>query len=132
MEEHNTYELGFLLTPLVAEEQAAVLIDEQVRQPLIKASGEIKSEVAPKLINLAYPIKKTLEHKSQIFREAFLGVLNFTATAEVATKVNQFLKKSPAVIRFLLLKLKPETKVSKIRLPINQVTLDQEIDKLCI
>lgn len=107
MTETKTYELGYLLSPLVPAEQLTETATREVKQVLERAGAKIKTEIAPRSRTLAYPIKKTVEHKSSIFREAYFGAVRFTAPPEALTAVETGLKKSPLLVRFLIVTLPP-------------------------
>src|SRR6185369_2934003 len=73
------------------------------KQVLTAAGAEIKKELPARLQPLAYQIKKTVEHKSSSFREAYFGAFAFAAEPAAMAAIDTKLKQSPLVIRHLLM-----------------------------
>lgn len=103
IEEKGFYEAGFLLSPLVPAEQLAATVDSEVRQALIQAGAMPESETMPRFIRLTYPIKKRLGHEYKVFKDAYFGAIKFSAESGQIEKIDASLKKSAALIRFLLI-----------------------------
>ncbi|MCC6290548.1 30S ribosomal protein S6 [Candidatus Nomurabacteria bacterium] len=106
-DELKTYELGYLLSPLVSSEQVGQTVEKDVKSLLKKAGAEVKSEIQARHRGLAYPIKKVVEHKGSIFREAYFGAIVFTCAPENIPALEEGLKKSLVLIRHLLIVLPP-------------------------
>lgn len=102
-EEGKLYELSYLLTPLVAPEAVAETVEQEIKRRLLAASAAIKHEMPPRLRTLAYPIKKVVEHKGSIFREAYFGSIVFRAAPAAVVALEAELEKSPIIIRHLLI-----------------------------
>lgn len=113
--ENKTYELGYLLTPLLTEELVAELLEKKVKALIAKEGGELVSEQAPKLISLAYPIRKQVENKHLVFRDSFFGAIRFTAAPAAAPALAAELKKLPELVRFLLITLPDITEEAPAR-----------------
>lgn len=103
MEETKTYEFGFLLTPLLTEESVAGFLTGALKQLFDKHQMLVTATVAPKMIPLAYTIRKRIENKNQIFREAYFGAIRFTAAPEAIPAFNTDLRKVNEVIRSLVI-----------------------------
>lgn len=99
----KTYELAYLLSPLIAAEAIAEQVEKELKQPLSVAKAELKHEFGPRLMALAYPIKKVVEHKGSTFREAYFGSLVFTCEPAAIAAIEAKLKKSHFLIRHLLI-----------------------------
>lgn len=97
------YEIGYLLSPLIAEEK----LDEEIsvlRKLIEEKGGFIISEGRPKSQKLAYPIKK--------FETAYFGWFKFSSDSETISEIKNSFEKSPLgekIIRFLLIETKKET-----------------------
>lgn len=102
-EEYRSYELGYLLTPLIPEQQLAEKTDSAIRQLVIQSGGVILVETPPRLTTLAYPIKKVVENKGIVFKEAYFGSLAFQCLPAKLEAVTTALKNNPLIIRFLLI-----------------------------
>lgn len=105
MEDQKTYELGYLLSPLVAGEALLETAEKEIKQVLTKAGAEIKKELPPRMRPLAYEIKKIVEHKGSTFREAYFGAVAFAASPSAIAEIEDKLKKSALVIRHLVIVL---------------------------
>jgi ribosomal protein S6 len=104
----KTYELGYLMTPLLPEEKVIELIEAKIKPLIAKLGGQLKGEDAPKMIPLAYQIRKVVEHKGSVFNEAFFGALRFTFEGEAVNSFKDELKKMNEVIRSLVIILPPD------------------------
>jgi ribosomal protein S6 len=103
MEDRKTYELGYLLSPLVAGEVLSETVEKEIKQALTAAGAEIKKELEPRLRPLAYEIKKIVEHKGSTFREAYFGALAFVAAPSAIAEIESKLKKSTMIVRHMLM-----------------------------
>lgn len=101
------YEIGYLLTPLTTEEAVAPTIDKLIKQAIIAAGGAVKTEQVPVSTSLAYPLKKTVEHKSSTFTTAYFGAVIFTLPSDKIEALATGWKKHPELIRFLVVVLPP-------------------------
>jgi ribosomal protein S6 len=147
------YEIGYLLTPLTLEEAVGPTVDKLIKQAITAAGGTIKTEQMPASISLAYPLKKTVEHKSSVFNTAYFGAVVFTLPSDKIEALAAGWKKHQELIRFLLIVLPPvaiephkppmrrapategETapvgkKDKETKAPVNPEVLDKEIDSL--
>lgn len=101
--EAKSYELGYLLSPIIAPEAVAERLERGVRLALTEASATVTGEDAPKMLDLAYPIRRRLEHKTQVFENAYFGAMRFRAAAEAAPVILAALRKNLEIIRCLLI-----------------------------
>ena len=114
-DELKTYELGYLLSPLVSSEQVGQTVEKEIKSLLNKAKAEVKSEIQARHRGLAYPIKKVVEHKGSIFREAYFGAIVFSCVSENVPLLEEGLKKSLPVIRHLLIVLPPSALLEPVK-----------------
>ena len=149
----KAYEVAYLLTPLLPEERAAEVSQLLIADQLTAAGGRVISSDAPKMIPLAYPIKKVVEHKSSLFREAYFGWTRFEAPAEFAPALIENLKKAPEVVRSLVIALPKEALREVVKrprrvptaavtpegespvtgaVPLDEAVLDTKIDELLV
>src|SRR3989344_5221501 len=106
-DEVKAYEVGYLLSPLVAADQLTETVEKEVKRWLEQAGATIGGEMLPRSGTLAYPIKKIVEHKGSTFREAYLGAIYFTCRPEKLALVETGLKKSVLILRSLVITLSP-------------------------
>jgi ribosomal protein S6 len=145
----EVYEVGYLLSPLVAVEALGETVERELKALLTKAGGKVKSETAPRLLKLAYPLRKVVEHKSSVFNEAYFGSVVFEAPTDAIKELGARWRNSAVIIRLLLINYPERLMVPHFRRAPTEVanpdgspatpalapvtpaaTLDKEIDSL--
>lgn len=89
----KTYELTYLATPSLTEEEAQEY-HGKIKKIIEKEKGVLGKEQEPLKKDLAYPIKK--ESKS------YLACVDFESTEESANKVSKEIKKEKNVLRHII------------------------------
>ncbi len=145
-EQLNVYEVGYLLSPLVAEEK---VVDEvnNIRLVLEASGGLIVSEENPKMIGLAYTVSKSISSKKSSFDNAYFGAIKFSLLPNKISEVKVSLDKNDLILRFLIIKTVKDTprvsfapasmgvvktdpiKVAKVETKEKETMTEQEIDK---
>jgi ribosomal protein S6 len=115
MEENNkdskVYEVAFLLVPNLSEEEVPAVYGDM--KGLISAlGGEHISEEMPKLIDLAYTMKKSIQNVNHRFDTAYFGWTKFFMEADKVSELKKKLDFDPKVIRFLIVKTVKENTLS--------------------
>ncbi len=100
------YELGYLLSPTIVEED------------LSKECGKIKealgtdafvaSELEPKIKELAYPMEKQISGKKNIFETGYFGSVYFQTESGNIESVKKSIDKNENIIRYLVIKRNKE------------------------
>ncbi|MGQ9677549.1 MAG: 30S ribosomal protein S6 [Chloroflexota bacterium] len=90
------YELMFIISPRVSEEETGGVID-RVHQYIANAKGEVAKTEPLGLRRLAYPIRD--------FREGFYVVVHFRMDPKATTELERNLKLTEDIIRHLLVRL---------------------------
>lgn len=105
----KTYELGYLVSPLVAEEK---ITDEVsiLRNAIEKYKGMVLSEEVAKMRRLAYTIKKPGKGS---FESAYFGWIKFIADSEFINEIKKDLEKDNNIIRFTILDMSKEDSAIK-------------------
>lgn len=107
LEDGRHYEIGYLLSPAVPETALEDTVSKLLVAPITVAAGEVEEQELPTLITLAYPIRKTVDHKTSVFTNAFFGHLRFIveplAIAQLASKFQD----QPEILRFLIVERPP-------------------------
>src|SRR3989344_6467018 len=75
------YELGYLLTPRIKEEDISVNYGN-LKELVSSFGGEIIMDEMPKMINLAYSIQKMIANARNKFNTAYFGWIKFTMDAQ--------------------------------------------------
>ncbi len=99
----KTYELGYLVTPLLPEEKVLELVESKIKAQLTKIGAKLKEETGPKMMALAYPIRQVVEHKSSTFKESYFGSIRFELGSESIVSFTNDLKKIVELVRTLLI-----------------------------
>ena len=99
--ESRLYEVSYLLIPSLHEENADKFAEE-LRGVLTKAGATIPFEEKPKMISLAYPMARSVEHKRSVYTSAYFGWFAFEKAGGVS-EINTWLEKNSSVIRFLII-----------------------------
>lgn len=98
--DQKTYEIGYLLTPLLPEDKVAEKVSV-LRKLIDDNSGFIMSEDHARMQRLAYPIARN--------NSAYFGRIKFYAKSEAVDKIKESFEKSDETLRFLLTKTSKET-----------------------
>lgn len=114
---HPVYEVGYLLSPLIAAEAVTETIDQTLKQAITTAGGTIAFEVAPKLTPLAYLVSRSENNKRTKYREAYFGALYFQAESEMIAAIQEALKGNNLVIRSLIMKTTTDAFRAPVRRP---------------
>ena len=150
-QDKRVYELGCLLVPDMAEEDIPVN-HGNLKELIVSFGGEIISDEMPKILNLAYPMQKTITNVRKKFNTAYFGWIKFFMDADKIPELKKNLDLNGTIVRFLILKtIKENTIASKrfvrgdayhrhpsakkniedaVATPINKEEIDREIDAM--
>lgn len=136
------YEVGYLLTPLIAEEKVGEEVNA-LRNSIESEGGFIASEEMPKMRKLAYEVSHSITGgKKKKYEDAYFGWMRYNVSPDKAEGINASFKKNPNVIRFLIINAtveqpKPLRDESKRLAPkkdkkpaMSEQEIDKEIDQL--
>ena len=146
------YEVGYLLVPTISEEELPVSYDN-LKELVASFGGNIISDDMPKMIDLAYPMFKTLQNVSNKFDTAYFGWVKFYMDGDKVLELKKKLDLNPSIIRFLITKTVKENTIAAKRfmhrdtirrkpptvkkegeseevVPINKEEVDKEIDAM--
>lgn len=99
--EPRIYEIGYLLSPAVRDEDLAVRTDE-LKATLTNLGGTIFAEGNAEFIDLAYEMAKVINNKRIRFNQAYFGWLKFELDPSKMNELKELLDKNTLVIRYLL------------------------------
>ena len=147
----RVYELGYLLVSSIPEEGVPVIYGN-LKEMVSSFGGEMISDEMPKMINLAYTMRKVVSNVRSKFDTAYFGWLKFNMDTEKVLELKKKLDLDPNVIRFLILKTVKENTIAAKRfvhrdnrrkmpavkegvevemaVPINKEEIDKEIDAM--
>lgn len=98
----KVYELGFHFVPTLSEDDVTVKFSE-LKSFVEKLGGEFISEDAPKPINLAYDVSKTVKAVKKWYKNAYFGWIKFTLVPEDIEALEKQVKEFEPVLRYLLI-----------------------------
>jgi small subunit ribosomal protein S6 len=99
--EPKVYEASYHLVPTMAEDAVPAEADK-IKSLITELGGEVISDAAPELKNLAYSISKTVKAVKSNYNKAYFGWVKFTLTPESVEKVKTALDASETVVRYLI------------------------------
>ena len=146
------YEVGYLLVPTISEEDLSVHYGN-LKELVASTGGDVVSDEMPKMIDLAYPMFKTLQNVRNKFTSAYFGWVKFSMDPEKTLDLKKKLDLDPSIIRFLMIKTVKENTIASKRfmhrdvirrkvpmmkkegegeevVPINKEEVDKEIDAM--
>jgi ribosomal protein S6 len=148
IKEPKFYEVGYLLVPFFGETEKADMVQKEIKAVIEAVGAKPGSEVAPVMKNLAYPIRKMLNNKYDLFRQAYFGAVRFEADPATVPVISKNFQKSEAIIRFLLIEMPKPTPLKKKKtttlvadeapvvvppsIETDEQAIDKEIDELLV
>ncbi len=108
--ESKIYEIGYLLTPLIAEEKLPEEISV-LRNLIENKHGLIIKEEAAKPRRLAYEIKKP---NVGSFKNGYFGWIKFMIEPETVDELKKSIDKNSNIIRFVVLDITRDETVRKL------------------
>ena len=106
---NQVYELGYLILPSIPEETLPEIV-MTLKEVITDAGANLIDGEDPVKIDLAYPMKKTVNTSSYVVNDAYLGWLKFESTAEDMKEVKEAVVKIEEVLRSILIRAPRETK----------------------
>lgn len=111
--EPKIYEIGYLLSPAVRDEDLAVRLNE-LKESLTKFGANIFAEGDAEFIDLAYEMAKVIDNKRIRFNQAYFGWLKFELDPSKINEMKEGLDKNINLVRYLLiLSTRENTVISK-------------------
>ena len=147
----KVYEVGYLLVPTISEENIVTNYGN-LKELISSLKGEILSDEIPKMIPLAYEMKKVTSNVRSKFNTGYFGWVKFIMSTTGVLELKKALDLDTNLIRFLILKTVKENTIAAKRyvgrdsykkpsakktdgehaLPINEEQIDKEIDALVV
>ena len=110
----KVYEVGYLLVPTIAEEDASVHFGD-LKELISSLGGNVISDEMPKMIPLAYPMQKVMSNVRSKFTSAYFGRTKFTMDSEQVLELKKKLDLDINFIRFLITKTVRENTIAAKR-----------------
>lgn len=104
----QVYEVGFLVLPSIPEEGISTVV-EKVHKAALSVGATALDGETPIMIDLAYPMTKTVGASRYVATEAYLGWNKFELEPEKALAFKAALQSIDELLRFLLIKAPRES-----------------------
>jgi ribosomal protein S6 len=147
----GVYEVGYIMLPSIAEENLGGEVTA-FKDMLTLHGATFVSDEHPKMMELAYEMSRSIANKKQKFSYGYFGWVKFECTGIQAKIIKDILDKDEKLVRYLLTKTVRENTMSpkrpygkaegsmrrkftpkeEVSTPINEETIDKEIDALVV
>ncbi|OHA18748.1 MAG: 30S ribosomal protein S6 [Candidatus Taylorbacteria bacterium RIFCSPHIGHO2_01_FULL_46_22b] len=107
----RVYEVAYLVSPHVAEDKIAEVVSH-IKQALEQRGAFVISDEYPKFRPLAYTVVRQHEGKNEKYQTAYFGWVKFELGASTLADLKKTLEQENRLIRFLIVKVDRETKLS--------------------
>jgi ribosomal protein S6 len=147
----QVYEVGYILVPSIPEENVGGEVTS-LKDMLTNNGATFIADEYPKMMELAYEMTRAIANKKQKFTNGYFGWVKFEMSREGIVAAKADLDKNESIIRFLItktvrentmspkrtytkegtIKRKTATKSDEPALPINEETIDKDIEALVV
>lgn len=146
----SVYEVGYIMVPSIPEENLGGEVTS-FKDALLEKGAIFISDEYPKMLELAYEMSRSIANKKQKFSYGYFGWVKFETTTENAKIIKEFLDKNEKFVRYLMIKTirgntmstkraygkqdgfkRRTTSKTEESAPINEETIDKEIDALVV
>jgi ribosomal protein S6 len=103
-QEVASYELAYHILPTVAEGEV-MTVENELKDLITKAGGEVFDTEAALRFELAYEIDKYLEGRYRKFSSAYFGWTRFKLSPSALTELTAHIDEHKQLLRFLLVRL---------------------------
>jgi len=110
------YELGFHLLPSVAEEELSKEV-AKIHSVISELEGNLISEGAPSMRQLAYEITKKIGTKNAKFSKAYFGWIKFEMNRANAVLLKTKIDNLENILRFIIVKTVRENTIHTPKVP---------------
>jgi len=146
----SIYEVGYIMLPSIPEENLGGEVTS-FKDSLAEMGVTFISDEYPKMMELAYEMSRSIANKKQKFSYGYFGWVKFECTTDNARIIKDYLDKNEKLVRYLMIKTvrgntmsvkhaygkqdgSKRRSVSRTEetAPINEETIDKEIDALVV
>jgi len=144
------YEVGYIMVPSIPDENLGGEVTA-LKDSLAGLGATFISDEYPKMLELAYEMARSINNKKQKFSYGYFGWVKFECSTINARLIKDLLDKNEKLVRYLMIKTIRGSTMSTKRaygnkdgfkrrpihkreesLPINEETIDKEIDALVV
>jgi len=148
----SIYEVGYIMLPSIPEENLGGEVTA-FKDGLTEMGVSFISDEYPKMMELAYEMSRSIANKKQKFSYGYFGWVKFECSTENARVIKDSLDKNEKLVRYLMIKTirgntmstkraygnnnkegfkRRSTPRAEESLPINEETIDKEIEALVV
>ncbi len=103
MSDSTSYEISFLLSPLVPAEGLLEEVEKAVLAPVKSAGGTLVGALpALKMITLAYPVARRQGQTRAVYKDAYFGACRFSVSSDSLAGLDAAWRNTESLLRFLL------------------------------
>ena len=114
--EARIYEIGYMITPIVKEDQIEKVVGS-IREEIEKVGGNFIAEGAPSLTKLAYAMMTREDGKRIEHERAYFGWIKFETQSTAAESFEQALKHNANIVRYIVFRTVREDTRAKMKAP---------------
>ncbi len=103
LEDLKVYEVGYFLVPLIMEADVANEV-AKIQFAIEERGGVSISDEFPVMRGLAYPMRKAIGDRNQVFDTGYFGWIKFEIGAENAIVLKEDIAALPNILRFILVR----------------------------
>jgi ribosomal protein S6 len=122
------YEVGYHIVPTVEEEKVGEVV-EKIRGVLANAGAEIVKDQFPQKASLAYTVERSVSGKREKYNDAYFGFIKFATARESVASLEEMLRTSKEILRYLLIETTREEPVISRRAVYSSNRLEGETIK---
>ncbi|MBI2618332.1 30S ribosomal protein S6 [Candidatus Kaiserbacteria bacterium] len=114
--ESRVYELGYLITPTLAEGEIP-RVTAALKALVEENGGALVSEQTPQHMTLAYAMYRALDGKKEKFETAYFGGIKFNIEPSAIVSLKKSLDTDVRILRYIIFKTVRENTRAEIKLP---------------
>lgn len=126
MDTNKYYEIGFVITPSIEEENAKI-VSKEISSFITKLGGNIIDGEEPRLRRLAYPMYKVISGQKIAATSGFFGWTKFEIDSEKSSEAVQTIEKELKTIQELLRFILVKTVKEKTYIPKEPEAVEEEV-----
>lgn len=125
--EPRIYELGYLLSPLLSDEDKESLV-ATLKELFTKRGGEILADGAPEFIDLAYKVPRIIDNKRAWFDQGYFGWVKVSLLPKEVASFKEEIDRIVPVLRYLFIVTVAENTIISKK-PLSKILRKEKVRK---
>ncbi len=113
VDERRVYELGYLIIPLVSEENLGAIVSA-LKSLIENSKGIVLGDEWPKMRSLAYEMAKKIETKKHTFDTAYFAWMKFEAEPSAVAAIKEEINRIENILRFMIIQTIRESSIKRV------------------